>query len=175
MNQTITFKKKFLNLLIKTLIDISYHCGHIFKNLADGQTETWIYVQYEFLFFFTHLTMLNASSILGKEKKENFKEVLYPLLKNKTTKDWLAGMAEEIRTEITNNFLDRIKLAEKNYSDCTDIFPDESESPDECLFTRLIKNVIRHGYKNNPLAKMACTEIAYSNNLLNHLHLDGIY
>lgn len=171
MNWLNSFKKQSSGLsdLACAIVDVSYKCGQEFKESIDekfGKDSNeamlrWAQVQYEFLFFFTHLAMRSALSKLGNDKRTKLQKLLAPLLENSTTEAWFGHWPEKFREGIKNDFIHNINVAEIDYSECKGglLVKDQPFSKDG-LFSRLAMNIARlSGYENNPGTIMKCITI----------------
>jgi len=88
-----SFKPSPLGKLGAAILQTSHICSQSFKNLVDEKfgkdsEEVLVQVQYEFLFFFMHLSMRFAFSRLGNDKRTKLQEFLVPILADTTTEAW---------------------------------------------------------------------------------------
>jgi hypothetical protein len=167
-----SFKKQSsgLNDLARALVDVSYKCGQEFKESIDEKfgkdsVETmarWVEVQYEFLFFYTHLAMRLALSKLGNDKRIKLQALLGPILMNLTTEAWFGHWPEKLKEEIKNKFIHNINVAEMDYSECKGgLLVKDQPFSENGLFSRLAMNIARlSGYEDNPATIMKCITIA---------------
>lgn len=171
MNWLNSFKKQSseINDLACKIIDASYKCGQEFKEAIDekfGKDSkeamiSWVQVQYEFLFFFTHLAMRFALSKLGNDKRIKLQESLCPILIYSTTEAWFGHWPEEYKEGIKNDFFTNINTAEIEYSKYKKLFSEKDESFKDTLFWEFGKNIARlSGYENNPAVIMQCVDVS---------------
>lgn len=164
-----SFKKQSSEDLACAIVDASYKCGQEFKESIDEKfgkdtkeaMNSWMQVQYEFLFFFIHLAMRFTLSKLGNEKRIRLQDLLCPILMNSTTEAWFGHWPEKFKEGIKNDFIHNINVSEMDYSECRGglLIKDKPFSEDG-LFSRLSRNIARlSGNENNPETIMRCTSI----------------
>lgn len=153
--------------LIVAILDVSYKCGQKFKNLSDekfgkGSDKAkfhYIQVQYEFLFFFTHLAMRSAFHVLGNEKRNKLQEIIGPILSDATTEAWMKDWPEDLKRKIRDEFFENLNRSELEYARYKGLSPAPGESPKGTLLWELGKNIaLLSGYENNPIVIMQCIE-----------------
>lgn len=167
-----SFKKQSSGVsdLTHAIVDTSYKCGQKFKELIDEKfgkdskeaMTRWVQVQYEFLFFFTHLTMRSALSKLGDDKRIKLQDLLCPILVNSTTAAWFGHWPEKYKKGIKNDFIHNLKISEMDYSECKGgLLVKDQPFSENGLISRLARNIARlSGYENNPEVIMQCIEIS---------------
>jgi hypothetical protein len=134
--------------LAVSIVDISYKCGQEFKESIDEKfgkdskeaMTSWVQVQYEFLFFYTHLVMRSALSKLGNDKRIKLQDLLGPILVN---------------------FIHNLNVAEMDYSECKGgLLVKDQPFSENGLFSRLAMNIARlSGHENNPATILKCITI----------------
>lgn len=154
------------------IVNASTKCGHEFvkyieEKFGKGSHEADLnraQVHYEFLFFFTHLTMRYAFSLLGNEKRNKLQELLLPTLEELSTAMWFGHWPEKVKYEILNSFFHNMNVAEFEYSKCKKLTPEKDESPKDTLFWELDKNIARlSGYENDPAVLILCNDVSIDN------------
>jgi hypothetical protein len=164
-----SFKKQSSRIsdLACAIVDVSYKCGQEFKESIDEKfgkdskeaMSSWAQVQYEFLFFYTHLAMRSALSKLGNDKRIKLQDLLGPILVNSTTEAWFGHWPEKLKSGIRNDFFTNLNRAEFEYAQYKGLSPAPGQSPKGTLLWELGKNIARlSGYENNPEVVMSCVE-----------------
>lgn len=164
-----SFKTSGIGDLALAIVDTSYKCGQEFKELIDKKIgkdskeamTSWVQVQYEFLFFFTHLAMRSAFSKLGNDKRNKLQDLLGPILVNSTTEAWFGHWPTKFKEGIKNDFFTNINNAEIEYSKYKKLYPEKAEGSKDTLFWELGKNIARlSGYENNPEVIVLCVKVS---------------
>lgn len=155
--------------LAVSIVDISYKCGQEFKESIDEKfgkdskeaMTSWVQVQYEFLFFYTHLVMRSALSKLGNDKRIKLQDLLGPILVNLTTEAWFGHWPEKYKEGIKNDFIHNLNVAEMDYSECKGgLLVKDQPFSENGLFSRLAMNIARlSGHENNPATILKCITI----------------
>jgi hypothetical protein len=164
-----SFKKQSSGLsnLACAIIDVSYKCGQAFKEPIDEKfgkdskeaMTSWAQVQYEFLFFFTHLAMRSTLSKLGNDKRIKLQDLLGPILVNSTTETWFGHWPEKLKSGIRNDFFANLNRTEFEYAQYKGLSPAPGQSPKGTLLWELAKNIARlSGYENNPEVILYCID-----------------
>ncbi|HEX6977632.1 MAG TPA: hypothetical protein VF185_04765 [Patescibacteria group bacterium] len=158
-------KHQALKALGLAILQLSFECGQQFKVDVDEKfgkdskeaISHLIEVQYEFLFFFMHLTMRYAFGELGHEKRVKIQDFLSPTLQETTTKSWFGHWPDKYKEGIKNEFYRNMNNAELEYSKYKKMFADKNESPKDTLFWEFGKNIARlSGHENDPIVMMKC-------------------
>lgn len=182
MNWLNSFKNQnsALGDLTLTLLDSAYKCGQefedsIYDRFGKDSKEariSWVHVQYEFLFFFTHLVMRNAFSKLGNEKLVKLQKLLGSRLANSTTEAWFKEWPKDMQVGIKHDFYNNLNAAELDYSQCKGgLLIKEPPFSEDGLFNRLANNVARlSGNEGNPILTLRCQIVGL--NIFNNINLD---
>jgi hypothetical protein len=131
------------------VVDRSYKCGQQLKSQIDEKfgkdskesIMALIRVQYEFLFLFSHLTILFAYSILGDQKARNLQGFLGPLLADSTTESWFGHWPEELKKSIQDNFFTNMNIADNEYAKCNELLIKDEPFSDNAIFSKLAKDI----------------------------------
>jgi hypothetical protein len=162
-----SFKKRpsaIINLAC-AIVKTSDQCAQEFKKLVDEKfgkdskeaMESWLLVQYEFLFFFAHLANRSAFSRLGNNKRTKLQNLLGPILADSTTEAWFGHWPEKLKEGIKHDFYNNINVAELEYSKCKKLFPEKDEGTKDTLFWELGKNIAElSGWDHNPTVIVEC-------------------
>lgn len=151
-----------------------YKCGQEFEEPIDEKfgkdskeaINSWAQVQYEFLFFFTHLAMRSALSKLGNDKRIKLQDLLGPILVDSTTEAWFGHWPEKLKNGIRDDFFTNLNKAEFEYAQYKGLSPATGQSPKGTLLWELAKNIARlSGYENNPEVILYCIDI-----VINHFN-----
>jgi hypothetical protein len=135
--------------LSRVVVNTSHKCSQrlrsqIVESLGKDSKESImadIKVRYEFLFCFSHLTMLFAYSILGAEKARKLQGFLGPLLADTATKSWFGHWPEELKKSINDNFFTNMNIADTEYAACKELIVKDDPFSDNATFSKLAKNV----------------------------------
>lgn len=142
-------KDSAVNILALAILLSSEKCSEFFKEDIDKKfgkdsKEAMTYrmeVQYEFLFFFTHLSMRYAFGELGHEKRVELQNLLLPILMNNSTETWFGHWPAKYKEGIKKEFRDNINRAELEYSKYQKFFAEKNEGTKDTLFWEFSKNI----------------------------------
>lgn len=154
-----TFKKdksaigELSNVIFKTSLD----CAEKLKNYLNDspekeRQEKWIYVLFEFIYFFMHMTNRIAFGKLGNEGRIKLQGELGPLVIEPTIKSLFGHWPNKFKEGIKNEFYEKLNDAEMEYSGCNELLSkDHPFTSDKALFPKLARNVAElSGHPNNP-------------------------
>jgi hypothetical protein len=149
----------------KAIIQASVNCLNAVKKLINKPSEkeritSEIFVFYEFIYFYIHLTLRQAFGNLTKEQTQKLQDYLGPLISSTAIDSYFAHWPEDRKQRMTDDFYQKLNDAELEYTECTNQIPlDLSKDKDErskyifrALFTKLSFNVANlAGNDNNNL------------------------
>lgn len=151
------------------ILDASYKCGNEFKELINEKFGmhskeadlAQIQVMYEFLFFFTHLTMRYALAELGDNKRVKLQDFLVPIFADVTTEAWFGHWPEKFKKGIKDDFFNNINTAEIDYSECKDgLLSKDKPFTRNALISKLARNIAQlSGCEDDPVVIMQCIVI----------------
>jgi len=140
------------NVIFKTSIE----CAEALKNYLNFSTEKekqekWVYVLFEFIYFFMHMTNRLSFSKLGNEQRIKLQGELAPVVIDPTIKSLFDHWPKNLKEGIKNEFYEKLNDAEIEYSDCKELLSKDNPFSDNALFSKLAKNVAElSGHSNNP-------------------------
>jgi hypothetical protein len=154
-----TFKKdksaivELSNVIFKSSLD----CAEALKNYLNDFTEKerqerWIYILFEFIYFFMHMTNRIAFGKLGNEGRIKLQDELAPLIIGPTIESLFGHWPRKLKQGIKNDFYEKLNDAEIEYSGCNELLSkDHPFTSDKALFSKLARNVAElSGHSNNP-------------------------
>ena len=142
------------------IVRASQTCSEAFKpmlNVADDKEkqQAEIYVFYEFIYFFMHLTMRSAFSQLTGQQIGRLQDFLGPLISSTAVDSFFAHWPEDLKEKMRSEFFTKLNDAELEYSTCKGLLSKESPLTGNSLFPRLARNVADlSGNSMNPAALM---------------------
>ena len=153
-----TFKKdkSAIGELSTAIFKSSLGCAEALKNYLNDSTEKerqekWVYVLFEFIYFFMHMTNRIAFGKLGDERRIKLQGQLAPLIIDSTIKSLFGHWPQKLKQGIKNEFYEKLNDAEIEYSGCKEFLPKDNPFSDKALFSKLAKNVAElFGHTNNP-------------------------
>jgi len=166
---------KPLEELGEAIIQASVNCRDAVKELINTPSEKdrqqrEIFVFYEFIYFYIHLTLRQAFGILTKEQTQKLQDYLGPLISSVAIDTYFAHWPEDLKQKMTDEFYQKINDAELEYTECADrIQFDSSKEKQErikdifsALFLKLSSNVACLAYndENNLPLTVPVTEVA---------------
>lgn len=138
------------------IVKASQACSEMLKpmlNIADEKEkqQAEIYVFYEFIYFFMHLTMRSAFSQLTEQQIARLQDFLGPLVSSTAIDSFFAHWPEDLKDKMRSEFLTKLNAAELEYSTCKELFSKGSPLTGNSLFSRLARNVAElSGNSTNP-------------------------
>ena len=139
------------NVIFKTSIE----CAEALKNYLNDSTEKerqekWIYVLFEFIYFFMHMTNRIAFGNLGDERRIKLQNELAPIIIDPTIESFFGHWPKKLKEGIESDFYMKLNDAEIEYSDCKQLLPKDNPFSDKALFSKLAKNVAElSGHSHN--------------------------
>lgn len=141
------------------VIRAATNCRDVIKDRITADTEKKrkeleIYIFYEFIYFFMHMTMRAASVQLTDSQILKFQSYLGPLVSSVAIDSYCAHWPDEIKQKMSHEFYEKLNQAEVEYAECTR--PHTNEKNDEtakerlkALFGMLGTNISRLAYNDN--------------------------
>ncbi len=174
-------KHPALKALGLAILTASVKSGEFFKKDIDEKfgkdskdaTTYFMEVQYEFLFFFTHLTMRFVFGELGHEKRVELQNLLVPILMESSTEAWFGHWPNDLKEGIKKDFKNNINSAELEYSKYKKMFPEKDEGSKDTMFWEFGKNIARlSGHENDIVIITKC--MAYAVEILKQIKLKDL-
>jgi hypothetical protein len=155
----------------RAIIRASTNCRDLSKNLISAPTEKErqereVYIFYEFIYFYMHLTMRYAFVSLTGAQTKKLKDYLGPLISSIAIDSYFAHWPENLKQKMTGEFYDKLNAAELEYTECTQF--DSSKQKKErlneklrALFIKLASNISELASDEKDIAiVLPVTEIA---------------
>ncbi len=106
------------------IIQASTNCRDAVKELIVAPTEKerleheiWIF--YEFVYFFMHMTMRQAFVQLTAPQMRELQSYLGPLISSVAIDSYFAHWPDDLKQKMTSEFYDKLNEAELEYAECT--------------------------------------------------------
>jgi hypothetical protein len=109
----------------KAIIQASVNCRDAVKKLIDMPSEKErqqreIFIFYEFIYFYVHLTLRQAFGNLTKEQTQKLQDFLSPLISSVAIDSHFAHWPEDLKQKMTDEFYQKLNDAELEYTECID-------------------------------------------------------
>ena len=116
---------KPLGALGKAIIQASVNCRDGVKKLIDMPTDKErqqreIFIFYEFIYFYLHLTLRQAFGNLTKEQTYRLQDYLGTLISSVAIDSYFAHWPQDLKQKMIDEFYQKLQEAEFEYSECTD-------------------------------------------------------
>jgi hypothetical protein len=145
-------------------------CREGVKSMIDDPDEskrllTDVYVFNEFVFFFMHLTMRQASCLMSQHELKRLQEYVGPMMAGVTVDTYCMDWPQEWKVKLQSEFFQNLNDSEIEYASCSRF---DSPSPPEGrsvqIFERLLNLMAERvaallGRESNPLAVPLITKI----------------
>jgi hypothetical protein len=155
----------------RAIIQASVNCRDAVEALIEVPTEKdrqerEIFMFYEFIYFYMHLTMRHAFVQLTEAQTKKLQNYLGPLLSSIAIDSYFAHWPEELKHKMTGEFYEKLNEAELEYTECTQF--DSSVQGEkrlteklQALFMKLASNVSELAVDRKDIAIVTpVTEIA---------------
>ncbi len=121
-------------------------CGEAVKSLTSFPSEkenqeNWLYVQFEFVYFFMHLTNRSAFSILGPEGRNKLQNELSLLIVGSIFDAMVGHWPQKFKDGIRHDFLEKLNNAELEYGACKEFLSTDNPFAGDGLLNKLALNV----------------------------------
>jgi hypothetical protein len=134
------------------IIRASHTCSEAYKPLiqfADGHVAddkekqlAEIYVFYEFIYFFMHLTMRSAlAQQLTEQQIGKMQSYLVPVISSTAVDSFCAHWHEDLKEKMRSEFITKLNNAELEYSTCKEFLSTDFPFTGNSLFARLARSV----------------------------------
>ncbi len=128
--------------LAKTLFENAFVSGETLKphfnpNSKEDEITLPIYVCFEFLYFYSHLAMRYAHSILGEKKRTILQKNLGPLIVEPVVTAYFDHWPEDKKKGIENEFSKNLNDAELEYSSCKELLTKDINFAGTSLLSKL--------------------------------------
>ena len=147
---------KPLGNLALAIVKASKDCANQIHTMLDipnveEKKEVEILVFYEFLYFFMHMTMRSAFAQLREQQIEKLQSYLGPLISSTAVDSFFAHWPEDMKEKIKDEFYEKLKDAELEYSMCKELLSEKNSLTGDSLFSKLARNVAElSGNSMNP-------------------------
>ena len=105
----------------------------------ENYPEMWVF--YEFLYFFMHLTMRVADRILSEEQIRTLQNFIGPVIASTGVDSFCGHWPTDLKEKIKAEFYSKLNNAEIEYSKCKELLSKESSLTGNSLFSKLAWNV----------------------------------
>jgi hypothetical protein len=145
----------------------------------DKINEQFIYVCYEFLYFFLHLTDRMAYQKLGAERRSKLMDALEPLIVSPAVDAFFDHWPEEYKVRMRSEFRQKFNDAQRGYGECKGMVSDTSPVTGNSLLSTFARNVAElcGNSPTNPLVHVIPYGIAVESykqlDLANHIDAVG--
>jgi hypothetical protein len=102
----------------------------------------YIYVFYEFLYFFLHMMNREAYQRMGRPDKVKLQELVGPSIRSVAVDAFFGHWPEKFKSGMRNSFYEKLNDAEMEYATCKTLVSNTSPIDDTALCSRLAKNVL---------------------------------
>ncbi|MGH9863335.1 MAG: hypothetical protein ACRD35_07925 [Candidatus Acidiferrales bacterium] len=135
----------------RAIIQASTNCCDSVKEIINAPTEKErlqqeIFIFYEFIYFYMHLTTRHAFVQLPEPQIRKLQGYLGPLISSVAIDSYFAHWPDDLKQKMTGEFYDKLNEAELEYTECTQF--DSSGQGEQrltpklqALFTKLASNV----------------------------------
>jgi hypothetical protein len=142
----------------KAIIQSSVNCRDAVKKLINmpsekERQEREIFVFYEFIYFYMHLTMRQAFGSLTKEQIQKLQGYLGPLISSVAIDSYFAHWPEDLKQKMTGEFYEKLNDAESEYTECTQF--DSSKEGQERIKDKLRALFVKLSFN---VANLACND-----------------
>ena len=137
------------------IIKAAHTCTQALKsklNFSDAKEkqQTEAYVFFEFIYFFMHLTMRSAFSLLTEQQITGLQGYLGPLISSTAVDSYFAHWPENQKEKILSDFYSKLNDAESEYSTSKEIV--SGKFLDNSLFSKMARKL--EGLSGNNLNPM---------------------
>ena len=115
-------------------------------------SEERIYIFYEFLYFFSHLTLRSAIITgLTESQIKKLQGFLGPLLASTAIDSFFRHWPEDLKEKLIDEFYAKLNDAEIEYSECDEVMSEDHPFDSKTIFGKLANNVsILHERPSDP-------------------------
>jgi len=114
---------------------------HVHFGSEEKNTEQAIYVCFEFLYFFMHMTDRIAYSQLGSDRRSKLMEALDPLIVGPAIDAFFDHWPEDRKAGMRSEFRRKLNIAQREYSACRGLVSDVNPVTGDSLFSTLARHV----------------------------------
>lgn len=136
-------------------------CGQAMRSkiVADSEdkaNEQFIYVCYEFLYFFMHLTDRIAFQKLGPVRRSKLMDALDPLIVGPSVDAFFDHWPEDLKSKMRSEFRGKMNDAQLGYAECEGMVSDSNPLTSNSLLSTFARNVAElcGNSPTDPLAHM---------------------
>jgi hypothetical protein len=117
------FKRLLVGEIGMAIIQASVNCRDAVKQLIKVPTEKErqkreIFIFYEFIYFYMHLTLRQAFGNLTKERLQKLQGFLGPMISSVAIDSYFAHWPEDLKQKMTGEFYEKLNDAETEYAEC---------------------------------------------------------
>lgn len=115
---------------------------HVHSGPEERNTEQWIYVCFEFIYFFMHMTDRVAFAQLGHERRRKLMDDLGPLIVEPAIETFFGHWPDDLKAGMRSEFYQKMNDARQDYSKCQGLISDDKPVTGNSLFSTLARNVV---------------------------------
>ena len=128
------------------IIKAAYNCFTAIKPLINApndreREQLEVYVFYEFIYFFMHMTNRSAFSKINGQQIQKLQEVIGPVIAETAINTFFNHWPNEYKSRITSEFYEKVNITELEYSKSKELFSKEKPFTGDSLFSILARNV----------------------------------
>ncbi|HEV2176532.1 MAG TPA: hypothetical protein VGW33_04925 [Terriglobia bacterium] len=152
--------------LAKAITRATFNSAERFKKSIRSSTdqerlEKWVYVMFEFMYFYMHMSSRVALEVLGPEQRGELCGQLAPLVARPVLGSVFGHWPEGLKAGLERDVYNGLSEAESAYSSCEAVFIKYDLLTDKGVFNRLAKNVAEVcGEPVNPAVLMLGHKVA---------------
>lgn len=128
------------------IINASDNCRGAIKPLIKGSDDqaklsSEMYIFFEFIYFFMHVTLRVAKSKLNDQQLEKLMEYLVLLIPKTAIITFIGHWPEDYKSKATSEFIDNLNKAELEYSEAKEFYSENGPFDRTSLFPMLTHNI----------------------------------
>jgi hypothetical protein len=136
-----------INNLASAIRSAAISCGEVMKphvhfDSEDKNTEQWIYVIFEFMYFFMHVTDRAAYAQFGHERRKKLMNELGQLTIDPAIETFFGHWPDDLKAKMRDEFYQKMNDAQREYSTCQELISNDNPIGGNALFSKLARNVL---------------------------------
>ena len=139
-------KRQPISDLAKAITTAAMSCGNTVKpnvhfESEDKKAEQWVYVCFEFIYFFIHMTDRIAFLKLGAERRARLMKELDPLIVDPAIEAFFPHWPDDLKSGLRSEFRQKLNNAQRGYSACKGLISEDNPVTGNSLFSTLARNI----------------------------------
>jgi hypothetical protein len=133
--------------IVLAIFEAAQTCQQELKSLiasTDEKTRQFgeLKLIYEYVYFFTHLTMRECFGLLGDQSRQRLQNFLMPIITFECVESTCGHWPEERKEGMRSEFINNMNNAELEYGTCMEFYSEEdSDFKGNSLFSSLVRNI----------------------------------